>query len=137
MAEVTLLIAGRTYRMACDDGQEDHLTDLGQQIDTKISDMRASFGEIGDMRLTVMATIVVADELAEARRRIAALEADLDRLRNADENQLAANEAEQSEAAKALDGLAERLEILAADLRTRGRVPETANAGAEADDALD
>jgi cell division protein ZapA len=36
--------------------------------------MRTAFGEIGDMRLHVMAAITIADELAEARRRIEALE---------------------------------------------------------------
>ncbi len=101
MAEVNLLIAGKSYRMACDDGQEPHLQGLAEQIDGKIADMRESFGEIGDMRLTVMASIVVADELAEARRRIKTLEDDIERLRNADDNALAANEAEQEEAAKA------------------------------------
>ncbi|MFC5066413.1 cell division protein ZapA [Flaviflagellibacter deserti] len=119
MAEVNLLIAGKSYRMACDDGQEPHLQGLAEQIDGKIADMRESFGEIGDMRLTVMASIVVADELAEARRRIKALEGDIERLRNADDNALAANEAEQDEAAKLLDRVSERLEVLAADLRSQ------------------
>ena len=32
----------------------------------RISDLRAKFGEIGDTRLTVMAALTVADELAEA-----------------------------------------------------------------------
>lgn len=119
MAEVNLLIAGKSYRMACDDGQEPHLQGLAEQIDGKISDMRASFGEIGDMRLTVMASIVVADELAEARRRIKTLEEDIERLRSADDNALAANEAEQEEAARLLDRVSERLEVLAVDLRSQ------------------
>jgi cell division protein ZapA len=119
MAEVNLIIAGKSYRMACDDGQEAHLEGLAEQIDGKVADMRASFGEIGDMRLTVMASIVVADELAEARRRIKSLEEDIERLRNADDNALAANEAEQEEAARMLDRVSERLEVLAADLRSQ------------------
>lgn len=126
MAEVTVTIAGRNYRMACDDGQEPHLLKLGDLVDQKIADMRASFGEIGDMRLTVMASIVIADELAETKNRIAALEEKLDRLRNADANALAASEHETSEAVELVDHLAERLEILGADLRSRLR----GNAGA-------
>jgi cell division protein ZapA len=129
MAEVTVTIAGRNYRMACDDGQEPHLTELGDLVDQKIADMRASFGEIGDMRLTVMAAIVIADELAETRSRIAGLEEKIDRLRNADADTLAATEHETAEAVELIESLAERLEILGADLRSRLRGTAGANGG--------
>lgn len=126
MAEVTVTIAGRNYRMACDDGQEPHLQRLGNLVDHKIADMRASFGEIGDMRLTVMAAIVIADELAESRSRLSGLEEKLNLLRNGGGEALAASERETAEAAELIDHLAERLEILGADLRSRLR----ASAGA-------
>jgi cell division protein ZapA len=129
MAEVTVTIAGRNYRMACDDGQEPHLTELGDLVDQKIADMRASFGEIGDMRLTVMAAIVIADELAETCSRIAGLEEKIDRLRNADADTLAATEHETAEAVELIESLAERLEILGADLRSRLRSTAGANGG--------
>lgn len=121
MAEVTVTIAGRNYRMACDDGQEPHLTKLGDLVDQKIADMRASFGEIGDMRLTVMAAIVIADELAETRARVTSLEEKIDKLRNADADTIAASEHETTEAVDLIESLAERLEILGADLRSRLR----------------
>lgn len=106
MAEVTVTIAGRNYRMACDEGQEAHLTGLGDQIDRKIADIRESYGDIGDLRLTVMAAIVIADELSAARRQLAAGGTDDDTA---------------ADAADLINHLAERLEILAADLRTRSR----------------
>lgn len=74
MAHVTISIGGRGYRMACDDGQEAHLTGLGEQVDARIDELRAAFGEIGDQRLSVMAAITIADELSEARRRIREVE---------------------------------------------------------------
>lgn len=76
MAQVTMTIAGRPYRMACADGEEPHLEELGRRVDRKIADLRLSFGEIGDQRIIVMAALTFADELAEAGRRIAALEAE-------------------------------------------------------------
>jgi cell division protein ZapA len=121
MAEVTVNIAGRNYRMACDDGQEEHLLRLGDLVDRKIADMRGSFGEIGDMRLTVMASIVLADELAEANNKFTAADQKLSRLQNSDEGALVTSEQETAEAAELVDHLAERLEVLAADLRTRLR----------------
>jgi len=119
MAEVTVTIAGRNYRMACDDGQEEHLQHLGDLVDRKIADMRASFGEIGDMRLTVMAGIVIADELAEAKRKIGELDEKIELLRKADAKGAMAFEHDTAEAVEVVDHLAERLEVLAADLRTR------------------
>jgi cell division protein ZapA len=70
MAEVSVSINGRVYRMACDPGQEDHLARLGRELDQRIAQLRESFGEIGDTRLAVMAAIMVADELAELKRRL-------------------------------------------------------------------
>jgi cell division protein ZapA len=71
---VNVTIAGRSFRMACGPGEEAHLEALASQIDERINHLRGAFGEIGDQRLTVMASITLADELAEARKKIAALE---------------------------------------------------------------
>ena len=63
MAQVTAIIAGRQFRLACEDGQEEHLQLLAKDIDGRIIELRRKFGEIGDTRLTVMAALTVADEL--------------------------------------------------------------------------
>jgi cell division protein ZapA len=81
MAQVNVKIAGRVYRMACADGEEEHLTGLAARLDGKIGELRGAFGEIGDTRITVMAALTIADQLSEAEQRIAALEAENDRLR--------------------------------------------------------
>jgi cell division protein ZapA len=80
MAQVTVTINGRQYRMACEDGEEERLLALGRGLDQRIGELREKFGEIGDARLTVMAALLVADELAEAENRIAALEQERGRL---------------------------------------------------------
>ena len=76
MATVNATIAGRQFRLACEDGQEEHLQALAQELDQRIEDLRKKFGEIGDTRLTVMSALMVADELAEATRKIRRLEED-------------------------------------------------------------
>jgi cell division protein ZapA len=83
MAQVSVTINGRQYRMACEDGHEAHLMRLGRDLDLRIGELRAKFGEIGDMRLTVMAALTVADELAEAGKRIRQLEDELAALQDA------------------------------------------------------
>ncbi len=74
MAHVTVTIGGRSYRLACNEGEEPHLEGLARQIDGKIAEIRAQVGEIGDQRLVVMAALTIADELFEARRVVSELE---------------------------------------------------------------
>src|SRR4030081_3102731 len=81
MAELAVMIDGRVYRVACDEGEEARLGDLAQLVDAKISALRQRFGEIGDQRLVIMAAIALADEWAEANTRARELEAELVRLK--------------------------------------------------------
>ncbi|HEY6861440.1 MAG: cell division protein ZapA [Pseudolabrys sp.] len=83
MSQVIATIAGRQFRLACEDGQEDHLQALAKDIDQRIIDLRRKFGEIGDTRLTVMAALMVADELAEAMHKMRRLEEDVAALQDA------------------------------------------------------
>jgi cell division protein ZapA len=83
MGQVNATIAGRQYRLACEDGQEDHLLALAKDIDTRIIDLRRKFGEIGDTRLTVMAALMLADEMAETRQKLRGLEEEIAALKQA------------------------------------------------------
>ena len=65
MAQITVSINNRVYEIACDDGQEDHLARLGTYIDSKVTELSASIGQVGDARLLVMASLLIADELAD------------------------------------------------------------------------
>ncbi|QFY61236.1 cell division protein ZapA [Rhizobium grahamii] len=90
MAQVTVTIDGKAYRMACEEGQEDHLTDLATRFDRYVGHLKSQFGEIGDLRITVMAGIMVMDEISELTRRVANLESELEALRGNRDNVLAA-----------------------------------------------
>lgn len=74
MAQVTVMIDGKAYRMACEAGQEAHLTELASQFDQYVGHLKSQFGEIGDLRLTVMAGIMITDEMSELSRKIETLE---------------------------------------------------------------
>ena len=77
MPQVSVEIDGKTYRMACGEGEEEHLESLAQRFDSTLQDLKGAFGPIGDQRLTVMAGITAMDRLDEAEKRIAKLEAKL------------------------------------------------------------
>ena len=83
MPEVNVEINGRKYRMACEEGQQGHLSALAERFNAQVEGLKGAVGEIGDNRLTVMAGIAVLDELTEANRKIAALEAEVETLTQA------------------------------------------------------
>ncbi|WP_102957564.1 cell division protein ZapA [Mangrovicella endophytica] len=112
MPQVVVTIDGKTYRMACAEGEEQHLEQLAAEFDGRVAEMRGSFGEIGDIRLTVMAGITVTDELSEARRRIAALEAELGETRQAGQAMSGEISAREAEAARLLDAAADSVETI-------------------------
>jgi cell division protein ZapA len=110
MAHVSVTINGRQYRMACEDGQENHLIWLSGDLDRRIGQLRTQFGEIGDMRLTMMAALTVADELVEAGKRLRRLEEDLAALQDARAVATERAQATQAAIAVALNSAAERIE---------------------------
>jgi cell division protein ZapA len=110
MSQINVIINRRQFRMGCEDGQEDHLTGLARDLDTRIKGLRAKFGEIGDTRLTVMAALTVADELAEMGKRLKRLEDELAALQEARVSSADRNKNVQAAVAAALTAAAERIE---------------------------
>lgn len=110
MAQVNATIAGRNFRLACEDGQEDHLQLLAKDMDERIAHLREKFGEIGDTRLTVMAALMVEDDLSEALRRVRRLEEEIAVLQDA--RVVSADRAKAASAAvvNAFNSAAERIE---------------------------
>ena len=65
MAQVTVTINDRDYEIACDDGQENHLIKLSQFVNKRLRKLTDAIGQVGDARLLVMASLLLADELSE------------------------------------------------------------------------
>ncbi len=116
MSQVSVTIDDKTYRMACDEGQEEHLLGLAEQLDGYIRHLKANFGEIGDHRLSVMAGIMVMDELADAKKRLDRLESEIAALK--DQRDSADRKARDAGGAIAgdINRLAERVQTLAKKL---------------------
>jgi cell division protein ZapA len=68
-AVVSITIAGRSYEMACDAGQQQTLIDLSGEIDRRAQDLLKSVGPVSDTRLLVMVALTLVDDLTEARKR--------------------------------------------------------------------
>ncbi|KOF18197.1 cell division protein ZapA [Ensifer adhaerens] len=119
MAQVTVSIDGKAYRMACEEGQEDHLIELATNFDQYVGHLKTQFGEIGDLRLTVMAGIMVMDELSEVNRRLKALEAEVDTLKRGRDSALTDQARGEELLASALSEVTSQIHTIAAKLNGR------------------
>lgn len=72
MGQVVVDIGGRRYPLSCRDGDEAHLTALAGSIAEKAEGLTGSLGAMSESRLLLMAALMVADELHEARRGVLA-----------------------------------------------------------------
>ena len=121
MTTVAVTIAGRSYRMACGEGEEAHLQQLARHVDQTLAGLRKGFGEIGDARLVIMTAITVADELYEAKRRIEELEAVVAEHRTNLSDGEALRDALAAAVAASLDVASERIERVAHHLNEAGK----------------
>jgi cell division protein ZapA len=120
MADVLVEIDGKKYRMACEDGQEEHLLALANRFNKTVLDLKGDFGQVGDNRLVVMAAIAVLDELGEAHRTIEGLRKDIAELTTAGrELTLEAEEMEQKFARRLADA-ARKVEAIATAIDETG-----------------
>jgi len=86
---IDITILGRSYKVACEEGERDALLRTALYLDGKMSEIRKAGKISGTERIAVMAALNIAHELlttklgggfdiGEAKRRIAAVEAKLD-----------------------------------------------------------
>ena len=129
MSQVNVSINGRQYRMACEDGQEDHLRALAKALEDRIGTLRGQFGEIGDARLMVMAAMTVADDAAEAEKKVKKLEQEIAALKAARSTSAEKAQATQAALIAAFTSAAERIEGMAKKLNAAGTASHEPSAG--------
>lgn len=62
MAEVTLSVGGRRYRLACRDGEEAALAAAGRAVDARASELAQALGAVPEARLLLMTALSIAGE---------------------------------------------------------------------------
>jgi cell division protein ZapA len=116
MGQVNVTINGRQLRMGCADGEEDHLASLAKSFDDRVNEMRSKFGQVGDDRLTIMAALTIADELAEIMKRTQMLEHEVAALKDARVTAAKHSHTANAAVSAAFNSAAERVEDLAKKL---------------------
>ena len=74
MGQVTITLNARSYKLRCGDGEEARLLDLAAYVQTRLDKLTDEFGQVGDERILVMTTLMIADELFDAREAMTGLQ---------------------------------------------------------------
>lgn len=101
MAQLSVRVNNRDYQVACADGEEEHVRRLATDVNRRVGALVAQIGQVGEARLLLMTTLLLADEVQDMRQR-----------------RQQAEPTPSSETVEALESLAERLEGVARHLET-------------------
>ncbi len=114
MPEVDVEVAGRSYRLGCGEGEEQHLRALAARVDGEAARLGTSIGQVNEGRLMLMSALMLADRLSEteaalqaAERRAAKAEGEARKLLGAEQER---------EIVSSIEAVAERVEALAAQI---------------------
>lgn len=113
MAHVVVQVNGRGYTMQCNDGEEPHLAELADLLNAEIERIKQAVGQVGDIRLLLMAGLVVADKLSEALKRVEELDEQIRTMQASRNGALKQGQELEEAVARRLDAAARRLESLA------------------------
>ena len=127
MGQVSVTLNGRTYRLECSEGEEPHLVELAEYLGSHVDEMRRKFGQVGDDRLILMASLVVGDELWELRRQLEEMKAVLADARRDKSAAEATAKAAQVELVDRVGAAADRLELLNTQFLGGGGPSDAAN----------
>lgn len=75
MAQVTLRINGYAYTVGCQDGEEQHLLAMADEVERRIESIKVAAGPSGEARMLVMASLLMADDLYEMGKSLRAAQA--------------------------------------------------------------
>lgn len=117
MPLVNVMVNGRAYTIACDEGEEDHLKELAGEVDSKVRELLGSVGQVGDQRLILMAALLLADELHAATAKLEQARTELTTERGSREELSDRVEKSEAIAADALENAVKRIEDIAAKLK--------------------
>jgi cell division protein ZapA len=108
MPMIEVSVNGRRHLVQCGDGEEARVRQLASYVDRRVSDLARGQTQVGDARLLLMASLLVADELSDAFDEIKRLKATLEGRVSATEEQAAA----------AVEAVARELDAIAAQLQS-------------------
>ncbi len=110
MGQVVIKVNNRSFTMECADGEEGHLKELANLLDSQVRDIKAGVGEVGDIRLLVMAGLIIADQLAEALDKVEDLSKEVTGATRTGSDAIEQSKKAETMAAERVEAAAKRLE---------------------------
>ena len=81
MPQVEIVIAGRTFEVACQEGEETYLHSAAAMLDVEAKHLADQIGRLPEARMLLMAGLMLADKTAGLEDRVRTLEAEMDEAR--------------------------------------------------------
>ena len=82
MANVNIKFNGKEFLLSCDDGQEEHLEQLSDELNKKFNKLKLQLGNIGESKLLLITSIQIFDEFFETRKNINNSKNEIESLKN-------------------------------------------------------
>ena len=70
MANVNIKFNGKDFLLSCEDGQEEHLEELAQNLVEKFNKLKSKLGNLGENKLLLITSITLMDEYFETKKKI-------------------------------------------------------------------
>ena len=70
MANVNIKFNGKDFLLSCENGQEEHLEELSQNLNEKFNQLKSKLGNLGENKLLLITSITLMDEFFETKKKI-------------------------------------------------------------------
>ena len=110
MAEVNIIINGRSFGISCEDGQEQRVLDLSHYVDSRLKDIAKAGAASSEAHLMVLTTLLLADEVFDLRNDVGSMNENLQSAQ--------ANQNEEATVAGAIEDLASRIDRIASRIQS-------------------
>ena len=80
MANVNIKFNGKDFLLSCENGQEEHLEELAQNLSEKFNELKSKLGNLGENKLLLITSITLMDEYFETKKKIEEKKVEIDKL---------------------------------------------------------
>ena len=81
MANINIKFNGKEFLLSCEDGQEEHLEELSENLNLKFNQIKSKLGNLGENKLLLITSITLMDEYFETKKNIEQKKEEIDKLK--------------------------------------------------------
>ena len=82
MANVNIKFNGKDFLLSCEDGQEEHLEELSQNLNKKFLELKSKLGNLGENKLLLITSITLMDEYFDTKKKIEEKKDEIEKLKS-------------------------------------------------------